>query len=105
MRKKMLFLALALAATGLAHRPERPAVDTTHSCRFGCRSCICNSASPHRLYQRLLLNLKERKMRKKMLLLALALTATASLTTPPPRRPAPITCRSAPPTRMALSAA
>ena len=45
LRKKMLLLALALAATAASlTAPSAQAIDTTHSCRFGCRSCICNSA-------------------------------------------------------------
>jgi hypothetical protein len=46
MRKKMLFLALTLAAVaGSLTAPSAQAVDGgTHACRFGCRSCVCNAS-------------------------------------------------------------
>jgi hypothetical protein len=46
MRKKMFLLVLALAAVaGSLTAPRAQAVDGgTHSCRFGCRSCVCNAA-------------------------------------------------------------
>jgi hypothetical protein len=44
MRKKMMLLALSLAALAGALTAPRLQADTTHACHFGCRSCICNSA-------------------------------------------------------------
>jgi len=45
MRKKMLLLSLALAATAASFAtPSAQAAGTTHSCRFGCRSCICDAS-------------------------------------------------------------
>jgi hypothetical protein len=46
MRKKMLLLSLALAATAASlATPSAQAVDGgTHSCRFGCRSCVCDAS-------------------------------------------------------------
>ena len=44
MRKKIMLLTLALAATAASLTAPRAQADGTHACRFGCRSCICNSA-------------------------------------------------------------
>jgi hypothetical protein len=45
MRKKMLLLALSLAALAGSLTTQRAqAVSGTHSCRFGCRSCICDAS-------------------------------------------------------------
>lgn len=53
MRKKMLFLVLALAATAGSLSTSRATASTTHSCTFCttysdgsqcCRSCVCNSS-------------------------------------------------------------
>lgn len=45
MRKKMLFLVLTLAAVaGSLTAPRAQAAGGTHSCRFGCRSCICDAS-------------------------------------------------------------
>ena len=44
MRKKMAFLALALAMTAGAFSASRAAAGGTHSCQFGCRSCICDAS-------------------------------------------------------------
>ena len=53
MRKKMLFLTLALAATAASLTTPRATASTTHSCTFCttyadgsqcCRSCVCNSS-------------------------------------------------------------
>jgi hypothetical protein len=44
MRQKMLLLVLLLAAlAGSLTAPRVQAADT-HSCRFGCRSCICDAS-------------------------------------------------------------
>jgi hypothetical protein len=44
MRKKLMMLALSLAALAGALTAPRLQADTTHSCQLGCRSCVCNSA-------------------------------------------------------------
>lgn len=44
MRKKMTFLALALALTAGAFTASRAAAGGTHACQFGCRSCICDAS-------------------------------------------------------------
>jgi hypothetical protein len=45
MRKKMLLLALSLAAlAGSLTTPRAQAASTTHACRLGCRSCVCDAS-------------------------------------------------------------
>jgi len=44
MRRKLLLLALSFAAVAGALAAPRAQAAGTHSCRFGCRSCICNDA-------------------------------------------------------------
>ncbi|HEY4591530.1 MAG TPA: hypothetical protein VIJ61_03930 [Thermoanaerobaculia bacterium] len=44
MRKKMLLLILALAATAASVTAPRAQAAGTHSCQFGCRSCICDAS-------------------------------------------------------------
>lgn len=44
MRKKMTFLALALAMTAGTLAASRAEAGGTHSCQFGCRSCICDAS-------------------------------------------------------------
>jgi len=44
MRKKMLFLALALATVAGALTTPRAEAGGTHACQFGCRSCVCDAS-------------------------------------------------------------
>jgi hypothetical protein len=44
MRKKMLLLTLALAAAAASLTVPSAQATGTHSCRFGCRSCICDAS-------------------------------------------------------------
>ena len=45
MRKKMLLLALALAAlAGSLSTPRAAEAGGTHACRIGCRSCVCDAS-------------------------------------------------------------
>jgi hypothetical protein len=42
MRKKMLLLALSLAALAGSLATPPAQAGGTHACRIGCRSCICD---------------------------------------------------------------
>ena len=44
MRKKMLLLALSLAALAGSLSASRADAGGTHACRIGCRSCVCDAS-------------------------------------------------------------